>query len=748
MTNQMKSRLIVVLFGMLLPLCAFSQQNRERIWEVDEHQFSNTMVMVVQVYLDGVLDPTLEVGAFCGDVCRGIAVPKYEPVLNDTYWYLNVQGENSNSELLNFYARRDGVEIAAVTNYSIYFEIDGVVGHILHAQIIEFTSASDAYYTLITDNSQLVAGRKYLLANGYEGTVKALAGAESSLREAVDITCSGRKAYLTPGLNSEARELVLGGTEGEWTLYDEHEEGYLTAGRGGALNTNASVTPSGKWEIEVAPTGALTIYNANRDVYLVYDDEEDDPAFLCGDESPVFLLAKCELVSGTMSALKVDDPTKMFVVESGNILEVADLSTVDVSNLILEDDSQLINASSGVLATMQKTITAYADPMESDGWYTLSTPMTANLVEMGSNLIFPEYDLYYFDETNLIHEEWRNYKSNATNGFTDFEAGRGYLYANATDFTPVFKGTLNSATVTFPMTYTARPDGLTGFNLIGNPFPHDIYKGQGGAIDDSGLASGYYVLTNSGSWLAKTYEMPIEPGQGILVKTMTAHDLRIAKTNAEARGESASRVTRAEGVGCIGLHLSGGSYEDNAFAYLSPGNGLIKIAHFNANNPSLSIVQNEGNFAIANVDAESKTLDVRFDAPKAATFTITVNVKDYKNGYLHLIDNMTGADVNLLRTPTYTFESTGHDHPFRFKLVLQGVDSDDDAPFAYFADGEIRLLVELCHDASLQVMDMMGRLIVSSDAVCHISTNGMTPGVYLLRLIDGTTVRTQKIVVR
>ena len=44
---------------------------------------------------------------------------------------------------------------------------------------------------------------------------------------------------------------------------------------------------------------------------------------------------------------------------------------------------------------------------------------------------------------------------------------------------------------------------------------------------------------------------------------------------------------------------------------------------------------------------------------------------------------------------------------------------------------------------------MTGRVIVCKDTtnVSAISTNGMVPGVYLLRLIDGNDVKTQKIVI-
>lgn len=47
----------------------------------------------------------------------------------------------------------------------------------------------------------------------------------------------------------------------------------------------------------------------------------------------------------------------------------------------------------------------------------------------------------------------------------------------------------------------------------------------------------------------------------------------------------------------------------------------------------------------------------------------------------------------------------------------------------------------------LQIVDVTGRVLVCRDAACHVSTNGMAKGVYVLRLIEGEKVRTQKIVI-
>jgi hypothetical protein len=62
--------------------------------------------------------------------------------------------------------------------------------------------------------------------------------------------------------------------------------------------------------------------------------------------------------------------------------------------------------------------------------------------------------------------------------------------------------------------------------------------------------------------------------------------------------------------------------------------------------------------------------------------------------------------------------------------------------FAFFSNGEI--IVD--GEGMLQVIDMMGRIIISRDCVHTVSINGMTPGVYVLHLINGDDVKTQKMV--
>jgi hypothetical protein len=47
----------------------------------------------------------------------------------------------------------------------------------------------------------------------------------------------------------------------------------------------------------------------------------------------------------------------------------------------------------------------------------------------------------------------------------------------------------------------------------------------------------------------------------------------------------------------------------------------------------------------------------------------------------------------------------------------------------------------------LQIVDVTGRIVVQGDAINRVSTSGMTAGMYVLRLINGSEVKTQKIVI-
>ena len=113
---------------------------------------------------------------------------------------------------------------------------------------------------------------------------------------------------------------------------------------------------------------------------------------------------------------------------------------------------------------------------------------------------------------------------------------------------------------------------------------------------------------------------------------------------------------------------------------------------------------------------------------------------------------MTGADVDLLQTPEYTFNAKVTDYESRFRLVFVCGDANDDnggdnESFAFFSNGNWIIANE--GQATLQVIDITGRILSSETINGSVSKGINQPaGVYMIRLINGDHVKMQKIVVR
>ena len=148
-------------------------------------------------------------------------------------------------------------------------------------------------------------------------------------------------------------------------------------------------------------------------------------------------------------------------------------------------------------------------------------------------------------------------------------------------------------------------------------------------------------------------------------------------------------------------------------------------------------------------------LPLNFEAAKDGTYTLSF--EDATEGllYCHLIDNMTGADVDLLAgastgSATYTFSAKADDYAYRFKVVFVAASEDaegDSETFAFNNNGNWIIANE--GRATLQVIDLNGRILSSEQIEGSAETRiDAAPGLYLIRLINGENVKVQKVVVR
>ena len=264
------------------------------------------------------------------------------------------------------------------------------------------------------------------------------------------------------------------------------------------------------------------------------------------------------------------------------------------------------------------------------------------------------YDLYRFNQDADI--EWQNYKAHT--GDFNIENGKGYLYASKEDVTLTFLGTPNSDdAVNVSLSYTeGKP--LAGFNLVGNPF-----------AENATLNKSYYSMNAAGTGLVATAadgSTPIAPCTGVIVQATEAN-----------QSVTISKVTRGEtstGNGSLNISLgqAQGTMIDNAIVSFDEGSQLNKF-YFGEQNANIYILQDGKEYAIVSAEAKGE-VPVNFKAKENGEYTLTVSSTLYSLlltlSSLHLIDNLAGADIDLLQTPSYTFTARNDDYASRFKLVF------------------------------------------------------------------------------
>ena len=267
---------------------------------------------------------------------------------------------------------------------------------------------------------------------------------------------------------------------------------------------------------------------------------------------------------------------------------------------------------------------------------------------------------------------------------------------------------------------------------MGNPFTKTAYI-QGN--------HSFYTMNADGSNLVASTSTSIEAMEGVFVIANTDGETLTFTTNAPNQGKKQIVLNVTQGRGNV---------IDRAIVRFGQSDLLPKFM-LNPNDSKVYIPMDGNNFAVMR-SSNSSRLPVCFEPSEDGTYFINIDIENVAVRYLHLIDHEMGTDIDLLREPSYKFYAKAEGKPERFELVVKtnfkqykeafsrGGDSDN---FAFISNGEIVIDGE----GTLQVIDATGRVIHSGDAINRVSTSGMTPGVYVLRLIDGDTIRTQKIVI-
>ena len=215
----------------------------------------------------------------------------------------------------------------------------------------------------------------------------------------------------------------------------------------------------------------------------------------------------------------------------------------------------------------------------------------------------------------------------------------------------------------------------------------------------------------------------------------------VSTTPPTTRGEqlslSVNRVTRG---GLITTF-------DRAILRFGKGDMLPKF-QLNEENAKVYIPQNGVEYAVVTAEGQGE-MPVNFRADESGTYTLRLDCENVEFSYLHLFDNKTGTDVDLLSTPSYTFNATTKDYESRFKLVFATGRSFAGDNLSFINSNGNFSIFGIEGEATLQVFDVMGRVLSTETFSGSIDKQlNVAPGVYFIRLVNGDDVKTQKIVVR
>lgn len=637
------------------------------------------------------------------------------------------------------------------------------VENILDAGSSQTINAETTFYAVYS-NTVSVTETKVVILDGSGLTSTATTDDYEYTNNNFKYTLSeGAKQQTSNGENRFADKAILIGKTGAY-IYNQDAYGqgitrfevYANSGASASVSVgiNFSTSTIDKYDAEATNTWAETlstrdhVYDASLALpegakyfwYQVTNSNNSQIQFRITYTETTSVTTKYTLVqeySGEQSITTVT-PTDLITVPSGAVLTITGDCTGTADNLIIEDGGQVIVNNVSVQATYIKSVSH--STKDADNWYTISSPVNSiapsavtNLIQVPAN----NYDLYYYDEAAMY---WRNFKQTA---FANLTNGKGYLYWNDGGDELSFPGELNSGDIEIALTKTG--DGnLAGWNLIGNPYSHNIYKGNGTAIVNSvsegyGLTTGFYTLANSGAWVPGTDNTTaIVPGQGILVKATTEGTLKMTNTNSSGTAKANNDN--------IQFIVSNSEYQDIAYALFDTGIGLDKINHRNADIPMLYIPQNDKNYAIATMDDNTQAFNLNFKAMTTGQYTLSFKAQG-SYSYLHVIDRITGEDIDMLLDGEYTFIGSPRDNENRFIVKLNYNANIDELEagdsFAYqYGNGII-----VNGKGELQVFDVNGRMVMNTVINGKQTVNIPTTGLYIFRMV-GESVKTQKIVVR
>jgi len=472
----------------------------------------------------------------------------------------------------------------------------------------------------------------------------------------------------------------------------------------------------------------------------------------------------------TINNLIINEDVTVTVAKGKTLTVSGDVENLSgIEGLVIESDAALVTNAPNLQAAVKRDITASISKSGWTGkWHFLSSPVENQSLQSFidaapiSGVGLPsqhgllgnvtnddrEFDFYLYHEPTMY---WANIKTDGfshenlfyvENGSLSFVPGRGYLVSYGNDGVMTFEGVVNEGETTIAL--TADGSKLTGFNLIGNPYPCSIdWNASSGWTRDVLGSSPYIWIYNDDVHQYGAYQLGqpkgthgvsniIAPCQGFFVKASNNGNIIIDNDVKTTEMNTFRKINDSKSI-TINVSGKNGCDEVMICSTTETHNNAEKLYSRRDDVPSLYLNVDGVNYSIVNVEEDEQAIiPMGFLCGTTGRFVITSDSK------VELLDKFTG-DVTNLSSNSYEFIGSPSDNADRF--VVRISDSENDDMFVYQNGNE--LIINGI--GQLQIIDCLGRVVANENVSDgRIDITNLNTGVYVVKMSN----RVQKIVLK
>lgn len=414
---------------------------------------------------------------------------------------------------------------------------------------------------------------------------------------------------------------------------------------------------------------------------------------------------------------------------------------------------------------------------EHDGYFPSKTYGTdADYYEDWDFYCFYEPDYHWINFKRNTPSHWHEDAPHAHINYTNEEnltQGKGYLVSTKKDTYLQSYGSLNSGNVTISVAKGA--EHCTGYNLLGNPYQSyldfkafaEANSGTGKIWNDVSNASyilmdedkgGYVTYAYDQTWTETSAPRYINMHQGFFVVADNACTAQFTPAMCSVEhGGSGFRGDDEEPAYplvtlCLNESNGNKSYVTVELDRPSKGGALL-ASDLHIGTGMLYARYDNADYSVVFAQPGTTSMPVWFESLADNQYTLTWNTQNGTFSNLHLIDNLTGVDIDMNARSEYRFTASTKDYKSRFKLMFtytdveENIDADHAGTFAFMMGGNLVVNGE----GHIEVIDLNGRIISATElngAQNTVALPNASQGLYMLRLTSGNAVKVQKIVVR